>query len=145
VPLIPIYRPEITTYRRDDDGLWVSERGTFVWTFFRPMADEARREVAPGCRRDVVNGSTPAFTILAPEDAELVERGASLSLRLASGKLLDGIQALIAAKRDELGLSLEGRPTSADPDSPPRPMPAAAPLPTPSRARGPAVQMAMFG
>jgi hypothetical protein len=143
--LIPLYRPEITGYRRDADNSWVSTRGMMVSTLFRPMAGERMAPIAGHARRDVANGSTPAFVVVAPEEAELVERGAAILLRLPCGKLLDGIQALIAAKRGEHGLALEGDPAPTDADVPPRPRPDAAPLPTPSRARVPSVQMAMFG
>jgi hypothetical protein len=108
MPEIPIYRPEITVYEREPDGEWDSKFGAQVHTGFRPMPDEDGAFTQAGFRRFVRGGSAPSFTLRIPHGAELVERGAATFLRTAEGKLLNGIEALIAAKRGEHGLELAG-------------------------------------
>jgi hypothetical protein len=140
MPEIPIYRPEITVYEREPDGEWDSRFGAQIHTGFKPLQDLDGAITQAGFKKFIRGGSEPAFSLRIPEGAELVERGAATFLRLAEGKLLDGIQALIAARRGEHGLELAGpererrlRAIALDP----RPAAASAP-------KAPTVQLSMF-
>lgn len=116
---VPIYRPEITTYERDEDGLWVSKQGTITSTLFYPMPDRDSVNES-GLRVVVEHGADPFFTIVAPDGSRLEitssgsatflsRRGKWNMLRMPGGKAHDATNALCYAKRGEFGLSLLGR------------------------------------
>lgn len=102
---LPLYRPEITTYEQDGDGQWFSKHGAFTHTLFCPMSNEHRAKHG-AFRRDVLNGWLPSFTIETPEGAYLSGEGFAAKLRTAEGRIFDGIQCLIMAKRGEEGFRL---------------------------------------
>ena len=134
---VPIYRPEITVYERDRDGLWQSSRGTMTNTLFYAMGDEDT-VTDVGFRKVVKLGSEPAFVVIAPQGSEMITRGQATFLRSPEGKVYDGINTLILAKRRDSGFDLARQDRPA-----PSPV-AIAPLPIPIRPRGPARKHSMF-
>jgi hypothetical protein len=139
--ILPIYRPEITVYRRSPDGEWDAlHGGTITNTLFYPMADEDAPTEA-GFRRVVRHGTGPFFQLDAPDGARLIELGRAMFLAMPDGKKYDAITALALAKMRDKGLDLvrPGRePARAVFLPPPIPVPAPSP-------RGPARQLTMFG
>jgi hypothetical protein len=103
---IPVFRPEITIYRKGPDGEWDEVHcGTITNTLFRPMPDEDRLTEA-GLRRVVRLGSEPFFRVLIPQGAVLVAKGRATMLQMPNGKVYDAITALAYAKMREVGLDL---------------------------------------
>jgi hypothetical protein len=103
--LIPIYRPEITVYERDADGLWASKNGTITNTLFYPL-DDFDGPTEAGSRKVVKFGSEPFFTIIAPEGTQMVKINRAVYLQLPTGKKWDAWSALVLAKRRDDGLDL---------------------------------------
>lgn|GEM_PF-6427694 len=133
---ILVYRPEITVYHRDFDGLWVSTHGTNTATLFYPMKDEHGSLTPTGFRRHVALGEEPFFTIIAPDGSYLgdgnrasliARKGTPSYLYTPDGKVHDPINALVLAKRNEGGLALvrpdrpEPVPAPCQPESGPEP------------------------
>lgn len=144
--LIPVYRPEITVYERDPEGLWASKNGTITGTLFYPM-DDVDGPTEAGSRKVVRRGSEPFFTIIAPEGSELLRINRAVFLKLPGGKKWDAISALILAKRRDDGLDLvrPGRERVADipeggPDIPARKHVS----PEPATPSGRTMQLSMF-
>ena len=93
-----IYRPEITLYERDEEGVWVAKSPTVTNTLFHPLPDMDRQPTEGGFLKTVEHGETPAYTIEVSNGAYLEHKGRALYLFTRSGKAFDATTALIAAK-----------------------------------------------
>lgn len=142
---IPVYCPEIQVFRLAPDGQWDSEFGANTAHLFHPMADEAGDAPSEnGLRRVVANGAAPAFTILAPDDHELVTTGRVVRLRNPNGKYATAFDALTLARRRDDGFDLL-RPGMEVPE-PPKPRGIVVTFgPAPAVAPRPTRQLALFG
>ena len=111
--IIPIYRPEITLYRRDEDGLWQSDRPSSSPSLFYPLPD--KDEVDDSGRRTTVHlGSTPFCHIRVPDGSwlghnrkhSIIARKDQPCFLFTEEDCYDTVNALVAAKRGHFGFSM---------------------------------------